>query len=82
MLLAATLMAATLGGISPTAARAATGTSYVGRVASATLAASSTSATLTATSQVAAGDSLLVGILLSSTPAITGAVSVTDTAAT
>ena len=74
----AAMISSSLGGISPTAATAATGVSYVGRVGSATLAASSTSATLT-TSQVAAGDSLLVGILLSSTSPLTGAVSVTDT---
>lgn len=73
------LVAASLAGISASSATAATGT-YVGRAASATLATSSTSATLTTAGRVAAGDSLLVGILLTSTSALTGAVSVSDAA--
>ena len=79
MLAGVTLVSASLGGISGTSATAATG-AYVGRVASATLAASSASTTLTTTSQVAAGNSLLVGILLTSTSSLTGAVSVSDAA--
>jgi hypothetical protein len=54
--------------------------SYVGRVASATSAATSTGTTLGLGQAVPAGNSLIVSVLLSSTSSPTGAVSVSDAA--
>ena len=59
------------------AGRASAAITYVGRVGSITQGTSSTTVALTTTRQVAAGDAVLVAVLLSSTT-ITGAVSVTD----
>src|SRR5206468_13117928 len=56
---------------------ASSGLAYIGRVASATVSSSSTSVTLTAGRQVAAGDAILVAVLLGST-SLTGSVGVTD----
>jgi PKD repeat protein len=71
------LLFATVGSQAP--ADAASGVSYVGRVASKTSSTSANSASLATTRQVAAGDSLILAILLSSGPA-TGTVTIADPA--
>src|SRR5438477_12571282 len=59
---------------------AATVISYVGRVASAASGTAATTVSLTATRQVAAGDALLLSVLLRSTSAVSGSVTVSDAA--
>src|SRR5437899_2344972 len=57
---------------------AATTASYAGRVASAASTSAASTVTLTSSRQVAAGDALLVAVLLSSKSNVNGSVTATD----